>query len=237
MAAGVFSLAAVVLICVGERRPGAGTERGCREPDPLAARDLVALMRTGEHGSWLAHYEFTRTLANGRVLRQSLSEARNGLTHVLVSGAAMTVERNGRVYDCNLVDDHASCHVSTRGRVLPASQVLRVAVAAGAYTVSRGPSTTIAGVRARCFRVLGTGRGLLPDLGTRTDSGPVREQLIVMFLDLAELDPSRRKIGRIARSRPYYPVLLRHRRANQRLRRVSSFLRRRRGNRDLAGYR
>lgn len=170
MAAGVFSLTAVVLVCAVSVARAPAPNVDAEKPDPLAARDLVALMRTGEHGSWLAHYEFTRTLANGRALRQPLSEARNGLMHVLVSGAAMTVERNGRVYDCNLVDDRASCHVSTRGRVIPASQVLRVAVAAGAYTVSRGPSTTMAGVRALCFRVLATGRGMLPDIGTQTDA-------------------------------------------------------------------
>jgi hypothetical protein len=170
MAAGVFSLAAVVLVCAVSVARSPARKVDAEKADPRAALDLVALLRAGEHGSWLARYEFTRTLTNGRALRQPLSEARTGLMHVLVSGAAMTVERNGRVYDCNLVNDRASCHVSTSGRALPASQVLRVAVAAGAYTVSRGPSTTIAGVRALCFLVLGTGRGVLPDIGTRTDA-------------------------------------------------------------------
>jgi hypothetical protein len=170
MAAGVFSLAAVVLVCVVSVARSPAPKVEAEKPDPAAARDLVALMRAGEHGSWLARYEFTRTLANGRALRQALSEARNGRTHVLMSGSAMTVERNGRVHDCNLADDRASCHVSAGGRVIPASRVLGIAVAAGAYAVSRAPSTTIAGVQALCFRVLGTGRGMLPAIGIQTDA-------------------------------------------------------------------
>jgi hypothetical protein len=170
MAAGAFSLATVVLLSVVGIARAPAPKVAAETRDPQAARELVALTRSGEHGSWLGRYEFTRTLANGRVLHQPMSEARHRSMHVLVSGSAMTVERGGRVYDCNLVNDRASCHLSTPGAVVPASQVLQIAVAAGAYDVSREPSVTIAGVPARCFRVLGTGRGLLPDIGTQTDT-------------------------------------------------------------------
>jgi hypothetical protein len=166
MAAGVFSLGAVVLLgAVGiARAPVPAVER-----DPVAARDLIALMRVGEGGSWLARYDFTRTLANGRSLRQPMSEARNASIHVLISGSAMTVERGNREFDCNLLGERVACHESATGRVLPASTVLRVAVSVGAYDVSRGPSATIAGQPAQCFRILGTGRGQLDDIGTETD--------------------------------------------------------------------
>ena len=166
MAAGVFSLAAVVLLgAVGiARSPAPAAER-----DPAAARDLVALMRVGERGSWLARYDFTRTLANGRALRQPMSEARNSAVHVLISGSAMTVERGNREFDCNLVGERVACHESTTGRLLPASTVLRVAVSVGAYEVSPRPSATIAGQSAQCFRVLGSGGGQLSDIGTETD--------------------------------------------------------------------
>ena len=97
-----------------------------------------------------------------------MSEARNPALHVLLSGTAMTVERGDRSYDCNLVGTRSSCAESTTGSILPASEVLRVAVAAGAYDVSRSPALSIAGERAQCFRVVGVG-GVLPDLGTETD--------------------------------------------------------------------
>lgn len=186
----MFSLAAVVLF--GAVSVARGPLPVVETRDPLAARDLVALMRVGERGSWLVRYDFTRTLAGGRALQQPMSEARNPSLHVLISGTAMTVERGGRVYDCNLVSDRSSCRESTVGRVLPASAVLRVAVSVGAYDVSRRPSTTVAGHPAQCFRVLATGRGQLTDIGTETDvclsSGgvPLSQRVVRLSRDVDE---------------------------------------------------
>jgi len=137
--------------------------------DPAAARELVARMRAGERASWLATYDFTRTLADGRVLRQTMREGRKNSLHVLMSGSAMTVERGNRTFECNLVTGQSSCHATPGGRSLPASEVLRVAVAVGAYDVTVLPSETIADEDARCFRVRATGSGQLTDLGTETD--------------------------------------------------------------------
>ena len=139
-------------------------------PDPAAARELVALMRAGEHTSWLATYDFTRTLPGGSELRQVMREGRTPSLHVLYSGTAMTVERGNRTYVCNLVADRSSCDATPGGRALPASEVLRVAVSTGAYAVSRLPTWRIAGQPSRCFRVFAVGPATLPDLGTDTDT-------------------------------------------------------------------
>jgi hypothetical protein len=138
-------------------------------PDPYAANDLVALMAAGERGSWSVNYDFTRTLADGRVLNESMQEARNPSLHLLLSGTSMTVDTPKRSYDCNLVEGRWPCTGSTAGAVLPPSEVLRVALAHGWYVVTRAPGSVIAGEQAECFRVLATGDGQLPDIGTETD--------------------------------------------------------------------
>jgi hypothetical protein len=127
-------------------------------------------MRAGERSGWIASYDFTRTLADGRALRQHRREGRTTTLHVVVSGTTMTIERSRRSYDCTLVGRRYGCNESTVGVTLAASEVLRVAVAIGAYDVVRRPDVTIAGLRARCFRVRATGHGSLPGLGVETDN-------------------------------------------------------------------
>ena len=65
----------------------------------------------------------------------------------------MTIEQGTRSYECTNVGAGSGCREATIGTALPASEVLRVAVATGAYDVVRQPDRTIAGMRARCFRV------------------------------------------------------------------------------------
>jgi hypothetical protein len=167
LAAGLFSLVAIGVLLT------AGLTSSPTLPLPLpdrgAARELVALMRAGEGKSWLITYDFTRTLANGRQLRQTMEEGRSPRLHVLSAGSAMTIESPTRTYSCTLVGAESACHEATKGRTLPESEVLRVAIAAGAYGVTRRAGATIAGEHARCFRVLATGRGGLPDVGVETD--------------------------------------------------------------------
>lgn len=133
--------------------------------DPAAARDLVTLMRTGEHGQWIARYDFTRTLADGRVRRQVIEEGRSGSLHVAITGTAMSLERGGRAYECNEVGERAGCTRVPDAAALPPSEVMRVAVATGAYDVIRRPDRKVAGIRAQCFRVRASGQGSLPDFG------------------------------------------------------------------------
>jgi hypothetical protein len=166
IAAGGLSLTTIVLL---------GTVAFSRAPlpevrvrDPAAARDLVTLMRVGERGGWIATYNFTRTLADGKVLRQRVAEGRAGGLHVVISGTSMTIEQGDRSYTCANTGGRSGCLKSDGGTGLPFSEVLRVAVATGAYDVVRQPDKTIAGVRGRCFRVRATGSGGLPDLGVQT---------------------------------------------------------------------
>src|SRR5690348_4004613 len=98
-----------------------------------------------------------------------MSEGRTAGLHVLTAGSAMTIESPTHTYDCTIVGARSACDEDATGRVLPESEVLRVAIAAGAYGVSRTPGSTIAGEHASCFRVLATGRGGLPDVGVETD--------------------------------------------------------------------
>src|SRR6185503_10108220 len=119
-----------------------------RARDPAAARDLVALMRSGERGGWIVTYDFTRTLANGRVLRQRATEGRSASWHVAILGPAMTIERGALTYSCALVGDRSGCSKTADRAALPESEVVRVAVASGSYDVVREPGTTIAGRRA-----------------------------------------------------------------------------------------
>ena len=137
--------------------------------DPAAARDLVALMRAGEQGRWIVRYDFARTLADGRVLRQRASEGRSSSWHVVITATAMTLERGARSYVCDLVGNQSECKKASSAAALPESEVVRVAVAAGAYNVVRRPDATIAGLPARCFRMRATGQGSLPDFGVETD--------------------------------------------------------------------
>jgi hypothetical protein len=182
MAALLFLLASAALIVTAGVAAAPALPRP--EPDASAARDLVALMRAGEGRSWMVSYDFTRTLADDRAFRQVMREARNDELHVLIAGSSMTFETPDRSYDCTLVDARAACQVSGRAPALPESEVLRVAVDAGVYGVSRLPDRTVAGVRARCFLVLPTGPGTLPDIGTETlvclsDDGIALDERIV----------------------------------------------------------
>jgi hypothetical protein len=137
--------------------------------DPVAARELVALMRAEERGRWIVRFDYTRTLANGRTSRLRVTEGRSSSWHVIVSGSTMTIERGDRSYQCDVIDARAGCQREPTARALPASEVVRVAVATGAYDVVEQPAETIAGLEARCFRVRATGQGSLPFLGAETD--------------------------------------------------------------------
>lgn len=137
--------------------------------DPAAARELVGLMRAGERGRWIVTFDSTRTLAGGQTRRQRVEEGRSSSLHVVISGTAMTIERGDRLYECDVVGDGSGCKESTDGAALPASEVLRVVVATGAYNVVRQPNMTVAGQRARCFRVRATGHGSLPHLGVEAN--------------------------------------------------------------------
>jgi len=174
VAIGGFSLVAIGLVCVVAfaRAPlPAVRAHGPVTPanDPAAARELVALMRAGERGRWIVQNDFTRSLTDGRELRQRGEEGRSGGWHVIITGTAMTIEHGEESSSCDLVGAEYGCRKDPGGRVLPESTVVRVVVDSGAYNVERLPDMTIAGVQAHCFRMSATGQGSLPDYGARTD--------------------------------------------------------------------
>jgi hypothetical protein len=174
VAIGGFSLAAIGLLCTVAFARAPRPDVRVAVPagpagDRAAARDLVALMRAGERGRWIVRDDFTRRIADGRVLRQPGAEGRSGGWHVVITGTAMTVEHGEESSSCDLVGAEYGCRQDASGRSLPESTVVQVVVDTGSYTVVRRPDTTIAGVRARCFRMRGTGQGSLPDFGAQTD--------------------------------------------------------------------
>ncbi len=87
----------------------------------------------------------------------------------------MTIEHGDEASSCDLVGAEYGCQKTPTRRTLSESTVVRVVVDAGAYNVSRRPDTTIAGVRAQCFRMRATGQGSLPDFGVQTDRCLSRE--------------------------------------------------------------
>jgi hypothetical protein len=167
LAALFFSVGAIALLVTVSVSAAPSLPRP--EPDAAAMRDLVALMRAGERGRWLVTYDFTRELADGRSFSEVMREGRTPALHVLMAGTSMRIESPHRAYDCTLLEAHAGCTASDSAQVLPESEVLRVAVNTGVYGVSRLPGRTFAGEHARCFRVLPTGPGVLPDIGDETD--------------------------------------------------------------------
>jgi hypothetical protein len=167
IAAGAFGLTAVVVLAtVGPVRTSVPAVAA---RDRRAARDLETLMRAGELDNWSVSYQFIRTLPDRAVMRETMQEARDRSIHVLRAGSAMTIDTGDRSYDCNLTGAQFVCTESGAGPVLASSEVLRVAVSVGAYNVNAAAPAIIAGTRARCFRVLATGHGELPDFGVETD--------------------------------------------------------------------
>jgi len=140
--------------------------------DPQAARDLVALMRAGEHATYVAQYTFTRIDLSHDHFTATQYEARAPEGELLRDGPNLTIDWKGKGLDCALVNGSASCAARAVASGLPESEVLRVAVDAGIYNVTRAPDATIAGEAARCFvvRAAVPNRQLPNDFGTETDT-------------------------------------------------------------------
>ena len=175
-----FCLAAIGLVCGAAfaRAPVPETHASALTSpanDPASARDLIALMRAGERGHWIVEYDFTRRRADGRVLRQQGEEGRSGAWRVVITGTAMTIEHGDATSSCDLVGAEYGCQKAPARRSLAGSRVVRVVVDAGAYSVSRRPDITIAGIRAQCFRMRATGQGSLYDFGVQTEVCMSRE--------------------------------------------------------------
>ena len=139
--------------------------------DPKAAADLVALMQRGERATFVAQYLFTRSNGPGAVFSSDYSEARNQRFHVMRSGSSLDIDSANRHYDCELVDEKPSCSTSPLVKTVAASEVLRIAVALGAYDVVSTGDRDVNGEPTRCFQVRTRDENhALPGLGFETDT-------------------------------------------------------------------
>ena len=149
------------------------------EPDPLvavrdpqAAREVIALMQAGEHATYVAEYAFTRADAAGHRFTATQYEARAASGVLTRDGTTLSIDWKGQGFDCVVADSKAGCLARAVANGLPESEVLRVAVNAGIYDVTRGADSTIAGEVARCFviRAHQLNKQLPNDFGAETDA-------------------------------------------------------------------
>jgi len=159
------------------------------EHDEQALVELTRLLDSGERSSWIVEYDYRRTLVGGRTSTARVSHARGERVRITRDATSADVMLGSTGYRCTIVDAEVQC-LAVPGRERPAlstADVVRTVVDLRTYAVARLPDETLAGERARCFRVVAV-RGLLPALGgesaycfaddgvplRRRVSGPVR---------------------------------------------------------------
>jgi hypothetical protein len=163
---GVAAAAMLVATMVGDIAPPLAARR-----DPRAAAELVALMQRGERSTFVADYVFTRSTGPGPAFSSDYSEARNDRFHVTRSGSSLDIDTATRHYDCELVEEQPSCSAQPLEKTVAASEVLRIAVALGAYDVTSTGDRNVSGEQARCFQVRAHDADhALPGLGFETDT-------------------------------------------------------------------
>jgi hypothetical protein len=150
--------------------------------DEDARGELLALARRSERATWLVDFTFERRLADGRRLTEATTEANRPPVHIVSSGATVTVRRPRSTVICTEADDGASCIERRDEPALASSAVYREVTRLGAYAVEAVGGRTIAGERARCFRLVAR-RAVLTQLGAYTeqcyaaDGVPLRSQV------------------------------------------------------------
>ena len=167
-------------------------------PDPRvedahrAARELVALTRGGEHATYVGRYVETLVRADGGRLPSTTYVARRKQVLATRSGTSLHVYLPDRSYACELAGTTPSCFDQPPAG-LPESEVLRVAVASGAYDVARAEGAQIAGEEAECFTMKAHGvNKRLPQFGAETDvclasdGVPLRKRVYSDRLDALE---------------------------------------------------
>ena len=139
--------------------------------DPVAARDAIALMQAGEHATYVAEYAYTRADLHGRKYTSTEYDVRGPKGTLTRNGTSLAIDWNGQGSDCTMASAKPSCLARPVASGLPESEVLRVAVDAGIYDVTRAPDTTIAGEPARCFviRAHRLDKQLPNDFGSESD--------------------------------------------------------------------
>lgn len=139
------------------------------EHDARAFAELTRLLDAGERASWIVDYDHARTLAGGRTTTARVSHARGERVRITRDSTSADVVVGRTAYHCTVVAEEVQCLAGPGDdrRALSTADVVRTVVDLGAYAVTRRPDETLAGERARCFRVLAV-RGVLPALGTET---------------------------------------------------------------------
>jgi hypothetical protein len=152
--------------------------------DPIAARELVALMRTGEQQRYVARYAVVRERADGATFPATLTAAHSPTARVTRQGDSLRIDFADAFSDCQRIDDEPTCFRGAGGFGLPPSEVLQAAIAAAPYDVLQRGSANIAGEEAACFTV--TARlptRQLPEFGRRAmyclaaDGIPLRSEV------------------------------------------------------------
>jgi len=152
----------------------------------------IALTRAGEHATYVGRYVETLVRADGGRLPSTTYVARRKQVLATRSGTSLHVYLPDRSYACELAGTTPSCFDQPPAG-LPESEVLRVAVASGAYDVARAEGAQIAGEEAECFTMKAHGvNKRLPQFGAETDvclasdGVPLRKRVYSDRLDALE---------------------------------------------------
>jgi hypothetical protein len=173
--------------------------------DPIAARELVTLMRAGEQQRYVARYVVTRERADGAQLPTAVLEAHSPAVQLTRQGDTLRIELTDTRYDCERIEDEPQCFAKPGGLGLAPSAVLEAAIAAAPYDVLRRGTATIAGEKAACFTVTANvPTRQLPEIGRRAtyclaaDGIPLREERVGTATERREAQSVVRSFDRAA---------------------------------------
>jgi hypothetical protein len=178
-------LAALVLVALASIMFVARSRSSTKADDTKARADLLALAAKRERGTWLVEFRFTRRLASGATLHQTVTEANRPPVHIDAGGDGVTVDFGNRVTSCTTTSKGPRCITEKSAPSLAPAAVYRVVTKIGAYRVRPETDTTIAGEHAECFRLIAiTSPRTIPSLGTETeqcyaaDGVPLRSSVV-----------------------------------------------------------
>jgi hypothetical protein len=136
--------------------------------DPSARAELLDLVARGSHEAWWVDSTFVRT-AEEQTLRNEVTEVNRPPDHVVVGGGGATGTVNGRPLSCTPSEGGPLCATGETGGAAVGNAGLAqlTDVATGWYALRRVPQRTVAGMRARCFRMDWNERGTSQPYGTR----------------------------------------------------------------------
>jgi len=139
--------------------PPRGTTQTTAADDRERA-ELVAVFEQGRRATWYAEFKFERRLRNGQNIATDESEVNRPPDHVAAGLGGIGGIRNGHRIACDNVNNQQVCAPNGPAASFDADVAERVANLSAAleppnhwYRVERGAAQTIAGERARCYRL------------------------------------------------------------------------------------